>query len=101
MIVGGLSFLSPSSRARSAGCTACAAVHGSDGRFSRPWIAETETIPAGPASKIATAETKKTACRRLVAGAEEFLSETLRFLNEKISRFKGLTAYFLSSARVR
>src|SRR5947207_1905 len=72
-MVGGVPFFSPSSRARSAGWTVCAAVHGSGGRFSCPRMAGTATRAPDAANRIATAETKKTAWRRFVSGAKELL----------------------------
>src|SRR5204863_4891820 len=72
-MVGAVPFVSPSSRARSAGWTVCAAVHGSGGRFSCPRMAGTATRAPDAANRIATAETKKTAWRRFVSGAKELL----------------------------
>src|SRR5205814_10101184 len=72
-MVGGVPFFSPSSRARSAGWTVCAAVHGSGGRFSCLRMAGTATRAPGAAYRIATGETKKTAWRRFVSGAKELL----------------------------
>src|SRR5437660_11408748 len=100
-MVGGVPFLSPSSRARSAGWTVCAALHGSDGCFSCPRTAGTETSAADAANKTATAETKEFIWKRLVADANDFPGETLRFVNEGTCGFTEIAAYFLSSARVR
>src|SRR6266446_3691416 len=100
-MVGGVSFLSASSRASSPGWRLCAAVHGSSDCFSRPRIAGTERSAADTANKTATDEAQKTDGRRLASGGTEFLGETPPRLNEWICGFKEIAPYFLSSARVR
>src|SRR5437667_6315575 len=101
MVGGGVPFFSPSSRARSAGWMVCAAAHGSDGGFSCPRMAGTETRAPDAANRIATAETKKPAWRRFVSGAKELLKRRLDSWTSGFVDFKEIAAYFLSSARVR
>src|SRR5437016_1406183 len=99
-MVGGVPFFSPSSRARSAGWTVCAAVHGSGGRFSCPRMAGTATRAPDAANRIATAETKKQLGDGLSPAPKNY-SRDARFLDEWICGFKEIAAYFLRSARVR
>src|SRR6266404_5118530 len=100
MIAGGVPFLSPSSRASSAGWTIRSAVHGSDERFSSPRIPGTE-MRVDRTSKTVRAKTKEIVWKRLVAVAKDFLREASRLLNKRICESMEIAAYFLSSARVR
>jgi len=76
-------------------------VHGSGDCFSSPCIAGTETSAADAANKTLRAETKKRVWKRLLAGAKRVLRKTSRFQSEWICGFKEMTAYLLSSERVR